>query len=164
MSVFKWVEEIKGELTKKQEQALATMKKIMEACDEKLMNMKELKRATKLSASALSKHLRELIRQGVIKGNVVVNKANRMENVFTYNPSAILKMKGKKPQPAEEVFRYALPKDREERRLFVQHGYIRRVKNRTPYPSKKRNKKPFISEYERRENKRFVPDSEWVEK
>jgi len=140
MSVFKWATVIEGELTKKQKQALATMKKIMKACDEKSMNMKELKRATKLSTGALSEHLRELIRQGVIGGRVVVNKANRMEDVFTHNPSAALKMKGKKPQPVVETIRFRIPKDKEKPRL-MQHGYTRKVKGG---------------------RKRFVPDSEKV--
>jgi DNA-binding Lrp family transcriptional regulator len=151
MSVFKWAEAIEGELTKKQEQALATMKTIVNACSEKPMSVKQLKQATKLSASALSKHLRELIRQGVIKGKVVLNEANRMEDVFTHNPSAALKMKGKKPQSVEETFRIYVPKDRKQRR-FIQHGYTRTVRGVQDKLQRKKSKR-----------KRFVPDSEPLE-
>jgi hypothetical protein len=149
MSVFKWAIVTEGELTKKQEQALATMKKIMKACDGKSMNMKELKLATKLSASALSKHLRELIHQGVIEGKVVVSEASSeascmrrkllpMENVFMRNPNVALKMKGKKPQPVVETIQFHIPKG-EPRRIW--HGYTRKVKGG---------------------RKRFVPDFELI--
>ena len=151
MSVFRWATVIEGELTKKQEQAVATMETIAKACDGKSMNMKELKRATKLSAGALSEHLRELVSQGVIEGRVVLNKANRMEDAFTHNPSAALKMKGKKPQSVEETFRICVTKDRKQRR-FIQHGYTRTVRGVQDKLQRKKSKR-----------KRFVPDSEPLE-
>lgn len=131
MSGFGVATAVEGELNKKQEQALATMKRICKACDGRELTFKQLKEVTKLSMGVLSKHLRELIRQKTIEGKVRVNEKGKLEMVFIYDHSTshAITMKGKKPQPVEETSRIYMPKDK-KKPLLIQHGYTKNVKGK----------------------------------
>jgi DNA-binding Lrp family transcriptional regulator len=122
---------IKGKLTKKQEQALKTMKEISYAFyDEKdnkhQRTMKELKQITGLSSGVLSKHVRELVKQDVIRGTIKVQN-NRLTAFFEYNDRAAVKLEGKKPEKIKEAARiYMSDKER-----IVQLGHLVKGKGKS---------------------------------
>jgi DNA-binding Lrp family transcriptional regulator len=90
-----------GKLTKKQEQALRTIETIIRAfyndkSEKQERTRNELKQVTKLSSGVLSKHIKELICQGVIKGTVKIIQ-NRQTICYEYTENFI-EIKGKRPQ------------------------------------------------------------------
>jgi DNA-binding Lrp family transcriptional regulator len=116
---------IEGALTKKQEQALNTMITIIDAFygereNKQMRTWRELEQATGLSTGALSKHLRNLIDQGVIK-KVPVHYE------YTEEP---IKIKGEKRLKMQEVTRFY--KSRQDPQdILCQPGFLTKPKARS---------------------------------
>lgn len=146
MAEFIWT--VEGKLTKKQEQALNTMEIIAKAFYDEQYNKRrrtwrELKRMTGLSDGAISKHLKELIRQGVVKRVFAVTH-------YEYTGESV-DIKGKKRQKMVEGARFyknmrdskdiqyqeghfTKPKAGSTKKRFVRTGHLRR------FPTKKASK------------------------
>ena len=89
---------VEGKLTKKQKQSLESIEDIMRSFynnknKKTQRTWNDLKRVTMLSSGALSKHLKELVRQGVVKGIVRVHE-NRLTIFFEYTEK-VFRIKGK---------------------------------------------------------------------
>ena len=125
MAEFIWT--VRGKLTKKQKQALNTMETITRAFyDEQYNNRRrtwrELKQMTGLSNGALSKHLKELIDQHVVRRVPAVT-------YYEYTGESVC-IKGKKRQKMQEVTRFYKsrqnPKD-----IRYQEGYLTKPRARS---------------------------------
>jgi DNA-binding transcriptional ArsR family regulator len=123
--------EIKGKLTEKQETGLKSMRRIAYAFyDEKnkkhQRTREELKEITGLAASTLSKHLIELVKQGVIKGTVRV-RDNRLTDIFEYNDRVFVKLDGAKSEKIREGMRFFIT----DKEIFFQRGFFAKGKGKS---------------------------------
>lgn len=101
-------------LTGKGKQGFNTVRQIICALyDEKNNKQKltigEIRQKTGLSKSVLSKHIKELVKQEVIRGTIEVRKSDkseRLEAVYEHNEKIMYKLKGKKVSVPEEAVRF----------------------------------------------------------
>jgi DNA-binding transcriptional ArsR family regulator len=124
----------KGELTKKQEQRLETMKKIAAAFfnekHEKVpRTWSELQDLTELSKGTLSKYTRELSRQGVIKTERRINNRSRFQTFYELT-NATFQIKGKKDLALKPAYRIYHTK---KHVVAVESGYTKRTRSGKRY-------------------------------
>ncbi|MGA2308746.1 MAG: hypothetical protein ABSG57_04250 [Candidatus Bathyarchaeia archaeon] len=147
--------ECEGKLTEKQQQALRTKEKIIRAFydenEKKHRSWSELKSLTKLSSGALSKHLRELVSQGVVKRKIIINEKNSMREVYEYTEKFLV-VRGKQPQAVETDVLRVFHIDKKT--SIAQWGYTKKARKRKPQTTSKK---------EEREKKPFHPTSEIFE-
>lgn len=125
--------ETSAKLTEKQKQALQTVKNIVLAFydddKKKQRTWTKLRELTRLSSGALSKHLRELVKQGVVKGEVKINDKNNMQVFYEYTEEFFV-VEGKEDStliPAGRVY------SDKKRIIGVQWGYMKKGKSGRRY-------------------------------
>jgi DNA-binding Lrp family transcriptional regulator len=133
MSLFSYI--IHGELTGKHKQALQTIDDILRAFynekhEKEPRKWNDLMKITGLSNAVLSKHLRELIRQGVVKGEVRVPE-NKMEIFYEYTGKAYI-VEGQEPK-LKEVTRIWFDKMGKEGAVKVEQGFLKKGKGGSRY-------------------------------
>lgn len=135
MSIFGYI--ISGELTGKDKQRLQTIDDILRAFynekHEKIpRKWNDLMTITGLSNAVLSKHLRELIWQGVVEGKVKVKGPKApMEIFYEYTRKSYL-IKGRTPK-LEEVTRIWLPKKGKKGEQKIEQGFLKKGKGESRY-------------------------------
>ena len=106
---MRFLYEVTGKLTKKQEQKLETIAQIISGFYDRFENkqeltIKELKQETGLSSGVLSKHLQELVEKDIVKGTVKVHN-NRLTMVFEHDDQTEYKIKGLCVEKVKDVVR-----------------------------------------------------------
>jgi hypothetical protein len=104
-----------------------------------------------LSSGALSKHLRELVSQGVVKRKIIINEKNSMREVYEYTEKFLV-VRGKQPQAVETDVLRVFHIDKKT--SIAQWGYTKKARKRKPQTTSKK---------EEREKKPFHPTSEIFE-
>jgi hypothetical protein len=133
MSLFGYI--IQGELTGKDKQRLETIDDILRAFyngkHEKIpRKWNDLLAITGLSNAVLSKHLRELIRQGVVKGEVKAPE-NTMEIFYEYTGKSYV-VKGRTPK-LKEVTRIHFDKKGKDGIVKIEQGFLKKGKGKSRY-------------------------------
>jgi hypothetical protein len=141
MSIFNW--HCVGELTKKEEQKLQTIEKILMAFYKQNMKPREEKRIrrtwnelltlTNVSSRTLHKYLNELIKQKVVKGFVNIDENNNQVIFYEYNKKAFFEIMGTKPTKIREVVRIYKTQP-----WLLEGGYLKKGRKSTEYYAKKR--------------------------
>ena len=126
--------EIEGELTKKQEQKLETIMKILNSFEcfneetqdfyAEWLTLNEIKERTDLSKGIISRYMRELFKKGVVEGKVEI-KNKKFVMVFTLTGKNY-EMKGKVKDEDKIYF----PKNRNEKYIIYERGVLRKRKRK----------------------------------
>jgi hypothetical protein len=132
MPLLSWTEI--GELTEKQKQRLATIQKILSAFfnekEERIaLTWAQLKQITKISQPALSKYMKELVAQNVIKGQSKVDN-ERLKVFYEYDGKQSFEIKGKKQVKVIETARIFHSEKGIE---AVKWGYLKKGKGKKFY-------------------------------
>jgi len=114
---------------------LSTIKKIIEAfyddkCQKVWRTWVDLKQTSGLSSGALSKHIKELVRQEVVKGEVKVNEKNRLKVFYTYTEKAF-HIKGKEKPSLSPCCRIYI--DKKTNKKYWQWGFLKKGKGKKRY-------------------------------
>lgn len=154
----------KGKLSKKQEQALKTKEKIVRAFYDKdgvytqRRTWKELKRLSKLSSGAVSKHLKDLVKQEMVVGKVIIDEKGSMKTVFEYNPDKCLDVKGDDRREVYTERNDVVRIDKSIQPYGATWGHYKRVRAQTA--DRKRSRyKPKGQELEKGTNLIFQPEN-----
>jgi hypothetical protein len=141
-----------GELTKKQEQTLENVKKMCRSFYDKTKKMNvprkwnELVSCADVSRGFLSKHLRELVKQGIIEVETKLDSEGRLTTFYSYTGKSY-HIEGKKPEPSVlEAARIFYDKQGIQ---AVIPGYSKRGKPRKKYklnPEAPRARRYFVPE------------------